>query len=733
MGMTPDVQHLLSRGVQEHQAGHLAEARRCYEQALQVSPQNSDALHLLGVVLEQLNEPQAAIEQLTRAVQLAPRVAEFVHDLGVALQAQNRAREAIECYRRALQLKPDDLDTLRRLGMIHLQEGHVASAVELLSRSVELNPDDAVARENLGIALLFDKQPSASIEHFQRLMESGHAVASTYHHLGLALLSAGRPQEALAHFEKTLEMDPQHVAAWEMLGQSYRALKRHSEAIATFEKGLEISPADPSLHCAMASVLLSDHQPDKAVEHHKIAIARAPGFARAHLALAGALMDQGLQDKSIEAYRKAIALQPELAAVESKYLFALHFSPTWTAEQIRDEIMGWARRHAAPLYPLNPAFDNDRSPHRPLRVGFVSSDFRSHPVGRFLAHLVERMDPAEIQIICFSAVVTGDEMTARFQRCAHQWFSTFALSEQQLADKIRAERIDILVDLSLFAFPRRISVFARRPAPVQLTYLAYPGTSGLATMDYRISDRFIDPPGTESLYSEQTLRIASYWCYDASPASPQVQALPATTNGLVTFGCLNNFSKVTQPVLRTWLQILAQVPNSRLLLSCNSDLRFEQIRAEFAARIQPDRLEQIRTVPLPAYFKLYQRIDIALDPHPFTGGTTTCDALYMGVPVVTLGGRNGVSRSGVSVLSQVGLSDLIAQSPAQYIDKACELARDVERLALLRSTLRQRMNTSPLMDVDAFVRELQATFRSAWVKWCQSKPGRDDQRSPLSP
>ena len=273
------------------------------------------------------------------------------------------------------------------------------------------------------------------------------------------------------------------MAAWETLGNCYRALKRNADAIAACRRGSAVSPSDVSLRCSLAIALFSDHQVDEGIEQCRIVIAQSPGYAFAHLALAGAFMAQGLQDESIEAARRAISLQPELGAVETKYLFSLHYSPTWTAEQVLAEISQWAARYAAPLYPVNPTFNNDRAFDRPIRIGFLSGEFRSHPVGRFLAHIFQQIDPTQVKIICFSDVAVPDELTARFRRIAREWHEIKELSDEEVARKIKAEQVDILVDLALFAWSRRLLVFAQAGAdPAHVSRLPghqRPGDDGL--------------------------------------------------------------------------------------------------------------------------------------------------------------------------------------------------------------------------------------------------------------
>jgi len=312
---------------------------------------------------------------------------------------------------------------------------------------------------------------------------------------------------------------------------------------------------------------------------------------------------------------------------------------------------------------------------------------------------------------------------------------TLGFNDEQLADQVRQDRIDILVDLAMHAEGSRLLAFARKPAPVQVTYLAYAGTTGLETMDYRLTDQYMDPPSTssgqapdadESAYSEKSVRLKSYWCYQPRAEAPEVGQLPALARaGTVTFACLNNYAKVSPKVLGVWCQVLRRVPSSRLVVySREGTHRQRAIDIVRAEGIDVSRFEFVGPVVTAEYFRRYLGIDVALDPFPYPGGTTTCDALWMGVPVVTLAGRTAVSRGGVSILSNVGLPELIARSPEEYVQIAATLAGDLPRLAGLRAGLRPRLLASPLMDAAGFVRDVEGAFRQMWRAWCAGDASR---------
>ena len=364
---------------------------------------------------------------------------------------------------------------------------------------------------------------------------------------------------------------------------------------------------------------------------------------------------------------------------------------------------------------------NDRSPDRRLRIGFVSPDFRAHTIGRFLLALFEHHDPQQIEIAAYAEVVRPDWMTEKLRRHAATWRNTCGVRDDVLARQIEADQIDILIDLAMHSDGSRLIAFTQRPAPVQATYLAYCGTTGLHSIDYRISDNFIDPPGIdESVYVEKTVRLETFWCYVPPPDLPApAQREPGAP---LTFGCLNNFSKFNSEVLTCWAEILLRVDTSVLLIHSFEGAHRQVVLNKFESLgVDPKRIEFIGPQKFKDYFASYSRIDIALDPFPFGGGTTTCDALWMGVPVVTLVGRTAAGRGGASVLNQIDMPEMVALQPGEYIDIAVDLAHYKERRAWLRKNLRNAMSRSPLMDAPRFARSFESVCRAMWRHYCEQR------------
>jgi predicted O-linked N-acetylglucosamine transferase (SPINDLY family) len=338
--------------------------------------------------------------------------------------------------------------------------------------------------------------------------------------------------------------------------------------------------------------------------------------------------------------------------------------------------------------------------------------------------LLAHHDRQAFEVFAYADVPRPDGVTERVASHVDVWRRTVGLSDEAMADLIRRDRIDILVDLTMHMAGNRMLLFARKPAPLQVTYLAYCSTTGLDTIDYRLSDPYLDPPSlNESYYSERTVRLPrTYWCYDPHPQSPQVNVLPASTVGYVTFGCLNNYCKISRPTLEAWRCLLLKVAGSRLIVYSQEGTHRQHFREFFAAEgIDPTRLQFVGRLPFRQHVERYWQIDIALDPFPYGGGTTTCDALWMGVPMVSIAGQTAVSRSGLSILSNVGLPELVARTPEQYVNTAAGLAADLPRLAALRATMRERMRSSPLVAPGEFARDVEAAYRQMWHNWCETR------------
>ena len=477
------------------------------------------------------------------------------------------------------------------------------------------------------------------------------------HLLGVIAQQTGHPDAAIDLITRALAQKD-HDVYHANLGVAYRTLGEVEKATACFRTALAINPNQAEALTNLGIVLGGESPSDEAVSCFQKALEISPRSAIAHGNLGNLMKDQGRLDKALECYRQAIALSPDNSIFHSNLLLTLQFDPRCTALTQNAESRQWDQQHGVPRRQFVHPHTNSPDPDRRLRIGYVSPDMREHPVTRFLLPLLQNHDHSQFEVTCYADIARADTMTQRLRHGADHWRMTAGFFEEQLAAQIRADEIDILVDLALHTAANRLPVFARKPAPVQVTYLAYPGTSGLSAMDYRLTDPFLDPPGAgDEAYTETSVRLPSYWCYQAPEAAPPVAAPPALSADHITFGCLNNFAKVNDDVLRAWGRLMRAIPLSRLLLHTREGSHRAHIYSVMSeAGIAADRVSLLGHVPAPAYYSQYEQMDIALDTFPYAGGTTTCDALWMGVPVVTLVGQTAVGRGGLSILSNIGLT-----------------------------------------------------------------------------
>ncbi|HEX4793878.1 MAG TPA: tetratricopeptide repeat protein [Humisphaera sp.] len=555
---------------------------------------------------------------------------------------------------------------------------------------------------------------------YRRILLGQPEHADALHMLGLLAAQGGHAADGIALIERAISIDSSKADFFADLGLAYAGTGRTSEAIAAYRRAIALDPASLSALNNLGNLLKNLGEIDEAVTYLHKASELRPDLPEPLANLANALKERGDLDEALACLRKA-ASRGDHPQVASNLLFTMHFDPAVTPEQLFEEHSRWDERYAAALAREIQPHRNDRTSDRKLRIGYVSADLRNHPVGRFMLPLLENHDRESFEVFCYSGTRREDETSARLKSHCDTWRQIAGTSDAQLAQLIREDRIDVLVDLAMHTDAGRLLAFARKPAPVQVTYLAYCGTTGLRAMDYRLTDPYLDPPGgNERVYCERSIRLPrSYWCYQAPADAPPVGALPALSAGHVTFGCFNHAAKINWHTLRIWRELLACVPKSRLKLHAARGEHRRCIAAFMAeAGIDEARLEFVDRLPYAQYLRGYQQIDIALDPFPYAGGTTTCDALWMGVPVVTLAGQTAVSRSGASILSNAGLPELVARDAREYVRMAAELAGDLDRLRGLRDGMRERMARSPLLDAHGFARSIELALRNMWKLWC---------------
>jgi predicted O-linked N-acetylglucosamine transferase (SPINDLY family) len=684
------IDDMLKHAIAHHQSGRLREAEQIYRQILARQPNQPEATHFLGVIATEVGQLDAGVQLLETAALLDPSNPEVHGNLGCALRSQGRLDDAVLALNRSIALSPQRTESHFNLGLTLSDQGKFAEAVAAYSRAIDLWPKFAPAHG---------------------------AIAN-------ALWRAGQADEALASYRQAIALDPKSHEAYNNLANALTEKEDFEGAIAACRHAINLQPDHAESYAHLGSALRGKGLLEEAIAAHRRAIALNPNLGQAHHNLGNALKDCGRLDESIACYRKAMQFPSSSSSAHSNLVLAMQYHPGYDANAISQELRRWNDAHAAPLKKFIQPVSNIRDPDRRLRIGYVSADFRDHVVGRNILPLLRHHDHQKFQIFCYSNDIRDDVMTEQFRTYTDHWRSIAHLSDTEAAALIRQDQIDILVDLALHTSGNRLKIFARKPAPVQVTFAGYPGSTGVETIDYRLTDPQLDPPGfNPSIYSEQSYHLPNcFWCYDGPDVDLHPNVLPALSNGYITFGCLNNLCKVTGPALQLWAHLLNEVPQSRLLLLCPdaaSSTPTLQLLGEQG--INPNRVDFVHRRPHGQYLEHYRKIDIGLDTFPYNGHTTSLDAFWMGVPVVTLVGRTIVGRAGLSQMSNLGLQELVAETPEQYVTVAAQLASDIPRLSDLHHALRSRMQASPLTDKAKFAASIEGAYRFMWRKWCERK------------
>ena len=708
-------------GLLELQEGHLNEALALIAQACAEAAEDARYRFGLGQVLQALDRWREAAEAYRRVLNVEPDSFDARFALAAALQQDRRLTEAAAAYGEALALRPDDAASLGNLGSVFRELGDIDQAIHLLRIAVAREPTVSSHALNLAIALCQRREFSAAELLLREVLAAEPDNAEAAFNLGNALRGLHRLREAVHQFRHAAAVRPNYAHALNNLGTAHKDLGELAEAQSAFAAALRAQPDYVLALNNMGCLLRTLGQSEAAEDALRRGLEIDPQHASLYDNLGNVLKDAGELDEAILCFRKALALDSTNAGTHSNLAYALSFQ-SLEPQPILDECLRWNERFASHLVPRLAAPVHDRSSDRRLKIGYVSADFREHCQSLFTTPLLSQHDHASFEVFCYSSVVRPDDRTQRLEAYADVWRDVRALDDTALCETIRADRIDVLVDLTMHMANGRPLVFARKPAPVQIAWLAYPGTTGIRAIDHRLSDPRLDPDGFEDHYSERTLRLEdSFWCYDPLTAEPGVSALPAAGRGYLTLGCLNSPCKLTDYTLRLWGGVMNAMPQARLLLLAPPGRHREQLLRRLAAhRIASRRVRFVEFRPRAQYLRTYHEIDIGLDTFPYNGHTTSLDSLWMGVPFVTRVGRTCVGRGGLSQLYHLDLLDLAAGSDEAYIDAVVALGADLKRLAALRQDLRMRLERSPLMDARRFARSVERAYRQAW-RYCLSK------------
>ena len=693
------------------ESGAAAQAEVAFRTSLGIQPEFAEALVGLAETLETLGRDSDALAALDKAVALRDRYAGALINSALLLRKMGQP-EAAEA--RLREIDP----------VTFFQVGKYTEAEDICVQLVSLWPDHAIGWKVLGAVRAATCRNAEAEGPFIRALDLIPGDAETHHNLAVVQHALGKFSPAEAHYRHAIFHKPDYCQAYNNLANLLEALGRHSEAETNCRRALAIDPDYVVAYSDLGNILAADGRYSEALQSFQRALELKPDFNVAHSNLGAALVSLGRMQEAEASFRRAIELKPDYREGYDNLLFLLNYLPDKSSTQVYSAYEQFDDRFGRPLRSTWRPHCNDRRPERRLRVGYVSPDFRKHAARHFVEPLFDRHDKSVVELFAYAEVPREDEVTARLKIRADHWVSTCDMDDAQMAERIRADAIDILVDLAGHTMRNRLPVFARKPAPVSVTTIGYGYTTGLSAIDWFMSDAVAAPAGVESVFSEGVWRLPVCQVYrpgnDMGPAGP----LPAIRKGQITFGSLTRMVRINPGVIRTWARILRRVTDSRL---CINSLNFRDpdlcatLASRFAAHgIGADRLEfGFHSPP----WDVMREIDITLDCFPQNSGTTLFDSLYMGIPFITLADRPSLGRLGASIATHAGHPDWIARSEDEYVDKAVTLASDISGLSVVRAELRGEMRAGPLMDEPEYVRQVELAYREMWRQWCTARDG----------
>ncbi len=668
-------------GEQQLQGGHCQEAVASFQQALKIRSDWTAAQEKIAEAYWLAGDHRRAIQILEPLVAAHPEMVVAAQILAESYLKTGDQEKAVAQYEAALRFETENADLYYKLGRIHLLNRRLERADQCFQRTLQLDPDHQAAWHDRGAVLLNKGNTAEAQRHFSETLVRDPNHADALCNLGLIHLLANELEESAEYCRRSLQANPKHACTRNILGNVFRARGQLSEAVSEFQQALQLNAAN----------------------------------TEAHNNLALSFQTQGRMEDAVAHYRRAMEVRTHCAATHSNYLLSLHYLPQNDLDAHFREHLNWAEAHGCREQRTD--FHNSREPERRLRIGYVSPDFRQHPVGSFMLPILAQHDPTEYEVTCYSNVSAPDAVTAQLESLAQRWRVTNWLGDDDLTAKIIEDEIDILVDLAGHTAGNRLTAFAGKPAPIQMTYLGYGSTSGLAAMDYRLTDQIADPEGEAVYYTEQLLRLQSgLLCYQPAAFSPEISASPILKHGAITFGSFNNPAKINAATIAVWAKILSSIPSARLILKyptfSDSGTVGRCVELFSECGIDRERLEfRGGKLPQAQHLAAYGDVDVMLDTFPYTGSTTTCESLWMGVPVLTLRGNSFVGRISSSILTHLGLPELIAQTTEDYLDRAVALSRAAEQLSQTRNEIRQVMRDSAMCNAEAFTDELEGLYR----------------------
>lgn len=777
-------QQALARAVERHRAGDLAQAEQYYREVLQREPQHPDALHLLGLIAHQRGQHLEAIELIHQALKKNSKDIHFYIHLGQACRQAKRLEESVQAFKKALKLQPQSIEAHHELGLALADSGKHEEALAEYERAIKLDPQNPFAPLNAGNSCHLLGQYERALPYYEMVLARAPEFAEGYNNLGSTLFQLGRIEASRPLVEKALALKPDYPEALVNMGNILRHEHRFEEAIARLDRALALKPGFILALFSKANALAESGHQEESVPYYDQVLALQPDYPEALSNKAAVMGDMQRTEDAIELARQAVKRNPEFAEgynnlganlmqlgrIQDAFLAlqrAMSLKPEYESPYLNMAKLLWsvgdapeAMRYLGLLLEKNPQheeakrcrllfelyvyeekplpprtpitlgapsaqalFSHRKDPHKKIRVGYISSDFRLHPVGRNIWPVLEGHDRSQFELYLYGAVNQPDGLTERFKELSDRYQAVNGMTDEQIADLVRRDEVDILVILAARFDNNKPMVAAYRAAPVQVSFHD-PASSYLADMDYLITDIIMNPPATQEWFTEKLVRLPTFYLHlplnDAPPTLPP----PALGRGYITFGCFNNVAKLNPQSVFIWSEVLKAVPDARLVLKYKEMFNEPFVHAHYMEMfahygIPAERVKLVtEQLTFVEHLAAYRDIDIALDPFPFNGSTTTFEALWMGIPVVTLAGHSMVARWGASMLRRVGLPNLVAALPGDYVQIAAQLAGDLPRLTALRAGLRNQVAKSPLCDHRRRAKQLDRVYKYMWRAWC---------------
>lgn len=620
------------------------------------------------------------------------------------------------------------LRSKKKKALASFQAGLHEKAWDLYQELCQVDRSNADVRLMCGLIAGLRGDNTAAENYCRQALTLDSKLAVAHFNLGIALRSQNKFTEACQSFKRATELLDGYSEAMDALAHAYISLYDWSAAAQTLSEIISIWPHKAEMHSNLGAAYQAMGRVQEAIVAYKTALKINPRLSVALNSLGSTYLVQGDFKQAEKYYRQCLKVAPGDLQARSNFLMLLNYLPEADMAAKFQEHIEWGRVAQARI-PCLESLSRIDDPQRPLQVGYLSPDFREHSVASFMEPVLTRHNRDQFKVYCYSNLPLPDETTKRIKATVDIWRDIHQLTDTETASLIREDRIDILIDLSGHTGNNRLTVFAAKPAPIQMTYLGYPNTTGLPTLDYRITDKVTDPIGEEAYYTEALLRLdGCFLCYQPDPNTPDVAPLPALTNGYITFGSFNNYSKINSAVVQLWAEVLLHVPRSHLLLKCPA-LTDATVRTRISETLQKlgigaERVKLLGHTPTrQEHLALYAMVDIALDTFPYNGTTTTCEALWMGVPVLSLVGKHHAGRVGASLLNAAGLSDWLADTTESFVTIGQSVAGDLLGLSRLRGLLRTKLMNSSLCDTESFVRGLEAAMRQVWqTRYRNAKP-----------